>query len=191
MPRLILPFLLSVGSLFLIAVAQDPELDTGGGDTKIDDSVVRLPNQMHRRFMGRFRNSVDAKFVPGGALIFSFNRNEDNLVSKLELQNGIDDAFNLADENRSGYLTVFEQQAWARQLEVKDATLSNPVRFDPNLNGSISYEEFASVITRLAEQYEEANGEILIEALFYKEEVEEEAKPDGEKLRKNRGRRRK
>lgn len=158
------------------SLAQETSIET------VDDSVVRLPEQIQRRLMGRYGNTDNLKFVPGGALILSFDQNDDRLVSQTELKIGIDKAFDLADKNYSGYLSVFEQQEWAYNLQVKDDTLANPVRFDPNLNGSISYEEFSSVISLLAKQYENESGIIHFDSLI---QVDiEDIEKDEEKVKK-------
>ena len=168
--------------LSLTAVAREATIEHVDSLQSSDESVVRLPERMQRRFMGRFRSTESLKFVPGGALILSFDEDEDEQVNRYELERGIDEAFNLADKNLNGYLSVFEQKEWASTLEVQDDTLANPVRFDPNLNGSISYEEFAGVISLLAKQYESEKGIIHLESLVQLDE--EERKSDDEEPEK-------
>lgn len=168
--------------LSLTAFASEATIEHVDSLQSSDESVVRIPERMQRRFMGRFRSADRLKFVPGGALILSFDEDEDQQVNQYELERGIDEAFNLADKNLNGYLSVFEQKEWASTLEVQDDTLANPVRFDPNLNGSISYEEFAGVISLLAKQYESEKGIIHLESLV--QIKEEERKPDDEEPEK-------
>ena len=166
-----------------MAVAQETTIENIENVETVDDTLVRLPKQMQGRFLRRFR-ADNLKFVPGGALILSFDKDNNELISRSELENGINEAFDLADKNFSGYLSIFEQKEWARTLEIRDDTLANPVRFDPNLNGSVSYEEFAGVILMLAEQYENEKGTIHLEALIQIDE--EDIKPEDDKPEKPR-----
>ncbi len=50
-------------------------------------------------------------------------------------------------------------------LPTLDDTLSNPVRFDPNLDRLVTFEEFRDVISKLAANYQDANGSIGIARL--------------------------
>ncbi len=179
MPYLFITTLLLSTCLSVMAGAQEPSIETV---ETVDDSLVRLPDRMQRRFFGRFRSSDSLKFVPGGALILSFDKDNNELISQSELRTGINEAFDLADKNLSGYLSIFEQKEWASTLKVRDDTLANPVRFDPNLNGSISYEEFAGVILMLAKQYQNEKGTILFESLVQIDE--EDIKPEKDKPEK-------
>ena len=118
-----------------------------------DDTLVRLPGS------GEVKSERDKAILkserlkPGGGLLTSFDRNGDGRISDEELAIGIERAFTAADANGDGVLTAIEQQKWAQSLPTRDDSLANPVRFDPNLDRRVSFREFSSVITDLAEDY--------------------------------------
>lgn len=129
------------------------------------DDLVRLPGQGEvnpdsgpaRRDLGRL--------VPGGGLFASFDIDDDGLISAAELAAGTEAAFKLADANGDGQLVALEQQDWAAGLPTRDDTLSNPVRFDPNLDRVVTLEEFQAVIAQLAKNYQDEQGTIEIARL--------------------------
>lgn len=138
-------------------------------DAPDSDEIVRLPGQGMVKsddfYSGR-AGPAPKKLVPGGGLIISFDANQDGTVTAEELSIGADAAFQTADANQDGDLTALEQQAWAQKLPTRDDTLTNPLRFNPNLDRSVSLEEFVSVVTKLAGDYSEgANGAIQLAAL--------------------------
>ena len=130
-----------------------------------ETDVVRLPGQGELRAppaAGEERQ----RLVPGGGLLLSFDSDRDGLITDSEIETGIMDAFSDADANGNGSLTALEQQAWAAKLPTRDESLANPVRFDPNLDRSVSPDEFSQVITSLADGYRNSDsGELRVEDL--------------------------
>ena len=129
------------------------------------DDIVRLPGQGLVKPDGLPPQLKYARLVPGGGLIASFDTNSDGTVSALELKDGIRAAFEVADANGDGQLVALEQIDWAESLPTRDDTLANPVRFDPNLDRVVTFEEFAAVINQLAGNYQDADGAIEISKL--------------------------
>ncbi len=126
-----------------------------------EDAIVRLPGDGEVR-SPRDRERLQAnKLKPGGGLLASFDTNEDGIVSRADLAAGIETAFANADANGDGELTALEQQAWARSLPTRDNSLANPVRFDPNLDRRVSFEEFSAVITDLWTDYRADGDDVL------------------------------
>ncbi|PKP83197.1 MAG: hypothetical protein CVT79_02695 [Alphaproteobacteria bacterium HGW-Alphaproteobacteria-18] len=114
------------------------------------------------------------RLVPGGVLIVSFDANGDGIITQEELREGIAAAFALADANGDGELTALEQQAWAANMPVRDDTLANPVRFDPNLDRIVTYEEFYTVVLQLAASYQDASGNVSVASLAAPEKPEKD-----------------
>jgi len=136
----------------LSASAQDPVRLPGQGQIKRD----AVPPQLRET----------ERLIPGGGLLVSFDTDGDGRVSDDELLTGIDAAFLAADQNEDGYLTPLEQISWSESLPTRDASLSNPARFDPNLDRRVNPEEFSMVITGFAEDVADSEtGEIIIASL--------------------------
>lgn len=131
------------------------------------DDIVRLPGQglVKADAEGVAGMGKRDHLVPGGGLMVSFDKDRNGRITELELLNGVEAAFLLADTNQDGTLSALEQIAWADSLPTHDDTLSNPARFDPNLDRMVSYDEFTNVIASLAADYAEETGEILVSAL--------------------------
>lgn len=124
------------------------------------DDLVRLPGQgLVKPDTGPAQRNL-GRLVPGGGLFASFDANSDGRISADELAEGTRAAFLLADANSDGELVALEQQDWAASLPTRDDTLSNPVRFDPNLDRIVTFEEFEAVIAQLATSYQDGNGVI-------------------------------
>lgn len=158
-----------LSAIFLVALA---------GPSAAED-VVRLPGQ------GELKEVLpqiaeQERLAPGGGLLVSFDGNADGRVSAEEFETGLTASFAAADANGDGSLSVFEQRDWADDLPTRDGSLSNPVRFDPNLDRVVSYDEFTSVIRSLAAPYQdETDGSIDLADLKL-------AKPRPESIAENR-----
>lgn len=138
-------------------------------DLQESDEIVRLPGQGEvKSANGGPAAKRPQKLVPGGGLLMSFDADGDAVVTSSELNAGVSAAYAAADANSDGSLTALEQKDWAAGLPTRDQTLSNPVRFDPNLDRSVSEAEFSSVIRQIASTYADANGELRISALIDK-----------------------
>lgn len=143
------------------------------------DDLVRLPGQPAGRADKRGPGGAKPeRLVPGGVLIASFDMNEDGVISQDELREGIAAAFAEADANGDGQLTALEQQAWAANLPARDDTLANPVRFDPNLDRIVTYEEFYGVIIQLAATYQDSAGEVTLASLVAPDKPERPERED-------------
>ncbi|MEZ5953297.1 MAG: hypothetical protein R3C13_03230 [Hyphomonas sp.] len=127
------------------------------------DELVRLPGQGLTKPEARKLRGTPERLVPGGGLFLSFDTNEDGRITAEEIETGVRAAFLEADANEDGSLTAFEQMGWAESLPTRDDTLANPVRFDPNLDRTVTPEEFEAVVAELAAHYADpASGDILV-----------------------------
>jgi len=157
MRRILPPLLLS--ALLLAAPPVSAQAEDNG------DELVRLPGQgLVKPDTAPAQRNI-GRLVPGGGLFASFDADDDGVISAAELKAGTRAAFLLADRNGDRQLVALEQQDWAAGLPTLDDTLSNPVRFDPNLDRVVTFEEFRDVITKLAANYQDASGSIEIARL--------------------------
>ena len=156
--------------LACLAVSAALPLFAAAGATEIDD-IVRLPGETQRPERGP-RQPEGMRYVPAGGLFASFDTNEDGVITQDELAAGIRATFTEADANADGNLSALEQQAWAAELPVRDDTLANPVRFDPNLDRIVTFEEFNSILLELAANYQDLNGDIAVTGLLVPEREE-------------------
>lgn len=153
---------------------------SGDGDLADADDIVRLPGQQaaarpdKMALPGSQPGDKPQRLVPGGVLIVSFDTNGDGVISADELQTGITAAFAQADANGDGQVSALEQQAWAASLPVRDDTLANPVRFDPNLDRIVTFDEFNTVIRQLAASYQDGAGNIAVAGLTAPDKPERE-----------------
>lgn len=157
MRRKFLPLLLASALLTSLPVFAQAEVD--------GDDLVRLPGQGLVKPDAIQSHRDIGRLVPGGGLFASFDANGDGRISSAELAEGTRAAFVLADANGDGQLVALEQQDWAANLPTRDDTLTNPVRFDPNLDRVVTFEEFEAVISQLAKSYQDDNGVIEIAKL--------------------------
>jgi len=124
------------------------------------DDIVRLPGQGEVKASDRRTRHAASRLVAGGGLVMSFDADDNGHVTPAELKSGAIAAFAVADANRDGRLSALEQQDWAHSLPTRDDTLSNPVRFDPDLDRVVSEGEFVAVVAQLATTYANADGNI-------------------------------
>jgi len=116
---------------------------------------------------------------PGALLFASFDADGSLTISVDEIRSSAQKAFDRADANANGTLTIFEQQDWAKEIGASDGQLANAVSFDSNIDRQVTFEEFAAGIERIAQPYIDPEiGEIPYSNLILK--------PNGEKQRKPR-----
>jgi hypothetical protein len=146
------------------------------------DAIVRLPGngEVRAKAPDGKGDIVTApagtpnRLVPGGGLILSFDIDGNGRIDLSEIETGARAAFAAADRNKDRFLTAFEQIDWADGLPTRDDTLANPVRFDPNLDRSVSLDEFTSVIIQLASAYrKDGKRDLLLSELEARPEREE------------------
>lgn len=106
------------------------------------------------------------KVVAPGALVFArFDANLDGRVSLAEIGAGAELAFAAADANGDGLITGFEQTDWAARMGSQTDLLANAMTFDIDLDRSVSKEEFAAGLKRIAAQIQ-PTGELLVADLL-------------------------
>lgn len=102
---------------------------------------------------GNFRAPEGVKVVSPGALVFaSFDRNFDGRVTLEEIDAGAGLVFDVADKNKDGAVTGFEQTDWAAAMAGGGDVLANAMTFDIDLDRSVTRAEFAAGFKRLASQ---------------------------------------
>ncbi|PHR93710.1 MAG: hypothetical protein COA69_03505 [Robiginitomaculum sp.] len=100
--------------------------------------------------IGSSRNSI--KIPRTGALLFAgFDQNGDYSIDTSEVSTGIDTAFDRADKDASGILSLIELEAWRiAALGSENATPTN-FTFAPNFARTVSRKQFTSVLSKIAE----------------------------------------
>ena len=123
-------------------------------DSPTVDHVERAANGLVRGGPGgAMRAPEGVGLVSPGALVFaSFDANHDGKVTKAEIEAGAASAFTIADKNKDGVITGFEQTDWAAAMGGLPDILANPMTFDVDLDNKVSPSEFAAALRRLAGQ---------------------------------------
>jgi len=86
---------------------------------------------------------------PASLLITSFNRNNDYVIDRAEFTGGRDQAFQNADSNGDGRISLFEMDAWRLgALGSKDAAPMS-MYFDADFNQVVTKEEFETAFDTL------------------------------------------
>ncbi len=91
-----------------------------------------------------------------GALLFAgFDRNSDYTIDRAEVASGIDAAFNRADKDASGILSLVELEGW--RVAALGSEMASPTNFvfAPNFARSVTREKFKSVLDGLAGRLDE------------------------------------
>lgn len=102
---------------------------------------------------GPGRSPEGVKVVAPGALVYaSFDRNFDGVVTLAEIDAGAAVAFDIADKNRDGYITGFEQTDWAGRMASAADVMANAMTFDIDLDRQVTRSEFVAGFKRLAGQ---------------------------------------
>ncbi|MDP3492243.1 MAG: hypothetical protein Q8R82_03955 [Hyphomonadaceae bacterium] len=134
-------FAVLAGALPAVAQEQTVEVDR-------IDRVTGAPSPG-----GIFRPPEGVKVVSPGALIYaSFDRNFDGVISVEEIAAGAAAAFDVADKNRDGFVTGFEQTDWAARMSSGGDVMANAMTFDIDLDRQVTRGEFVAGFKRLAGQ---------------------------------------
>lgn len=129
---------------------------------------------------GGFKPPEGVKIVSPGALVFaSFDANHDGRITVEEIVAGAEAAFAVADKNKDGVITGFEQTDWAALMASGADVLSNAMTFDIDLDRSVTKAEFITGFKRLAGQIQ-PNGELTFNDLVQPlNRLKEEASNEG------------
>lgn len=164
----------------IIGLTLGSSLFLGTGFAETEETLQRLPatNAQESRGgpLGRASDSDGKKanrpkprkrLVAGGGLLQSFDADNDGIVTKTDLVEAVPVLFSVIDTNQNTYITALEQIAWAQALPFRDASLANPVRFDPNIDSRVTLKEFSYVMNQLFQQYaSEETGTVLVADLY-------------------------
>ena len=102
---------------------------------------------------GMMRPPEGVRVVSPGALLYaSFDRNFDGVISVEEIEAGAVVAFDVADKNRDGFITDFEQTGWAARMGSGGDVMANAMTFDIDLDRQVTRTEFVAGFKRLAAQ---------------------------------------
>ncbi|PHR61072.1 MAG: hypothetical protein COA43_05375 [Robiginitomaculum sp.] len=93
-----------------------------------------------------------------GLLIASFNRNDDYSISQEEYQNGVAQAFTIADNNGDLKLDPFEIQHWRENALGSQDVAPSTMYFDTDFNQIITKEEFRTAFSKIFKRLE-VNGD--------------------------------
>lgn len=146
-------FLVLAGFAALPAMAQEEQVVQQG-----DAVQVAPPENEVDRVVGADRSAglrapEGVRRVSSGALLFaSFDRNYDGRITADEIEAGAAGAFAVADRNGDGVISGFEQNDWAASVGSMNDVLSNPMTFDVDLDRSVTKDEFAAGLKRIAGQ---------------------------------------
>ncbi len=102
---------------------------------------------------GVFRPPEGVRVVSPGALVYaSFDRDFDGRITPEEIEAGAALAFEVADKNKDGFITGFEQTDWAASVSGAGDVIANAMTFDIDLDRQVTRAEFAAGFKRLAGQ---------------------------------------
>jgi hypothetical protein len=128
---------------------------------------------------GAFRAPEGVGLVRPGALLFaSFDANHDGKVTIAEIEAAAPGVFAVADKNKDGAITGFEQTDWAASMGGLPDILANPMTFDVDLDNKISPAEFTGALKRIAGQLA-PSGEITFAELVRPLNRNDEKGPPG------------
>ena len=148
------------------AQVEPVETTPNSQDTDSTSSVELIP----QRVVGKDRDLRGIRVARTGALLLaSFDDDHSLSISIKEIENNAISAFDKADTNNSGTLSIFEQQDWARAVGSDDGPLANTVTFDANIDRQITQQEFKAGLVRLGKSYiSEGETEIQFADLLFK-----------------------
>ena len=98
---------------------------------------------------------------PGALLFASYDTNHDGKITDEEIDAGAAASFAVADKNKDGALTGFEQSDWAILVGSGSDVLANSMQFDSDLDHSVSKIEFVSGLHRLANTLKKPGQSVL------------------------------
>jgi len=97
----------------------------------------------------------------GGLLIANFNRNGDYSIDKTEYQNGVNEAFDLADTNGNGTINAIEMEVWRTKAFGTTDAPPHSMFFDKNFNQATTRAEYDEAMAELFKSSDkDQNGSI-------------------------------
>lgn len=136
------------GLALALALAGSLAVTPASAQTTGVDRIDRVPGGAAP---GPGRNEAVRLVKPGALLFASFDRNFDGVVTADEIDLGTAGSFAVADKNKDGSITGFEQSDWAAAMGASAEVLSNPMQFDLDLDRSVTPVEFAAGLKRIAD----------------------------------------
>jgi len=103
----------------------------------------------------------DKSAPPAALMLAALDTNNDQKVDRKELEAGADRAFESADTDHSGAVSIAELADWARRWLGDAYALPGHFQFDQDQNDSISREEFHITFRRLFARFDQNNDGVL------------------------------
>ena len=91
--------------------------------------------------------------APGAILLLGFDEDGDYLIDEAEVARGLNHAFDRADQDGSGQLSLFEYRDWSAIALGSPTALPDWMTLDRNQDKTITREEFRKAFTRIAERH--------------------------------------
>ena len=132
------------------------------------EPVSRGNERPAARFVPAGEDATGIRFIrPGALVVATFDANHDLEITREEVAAGAAASFSNADTDGNGMLTPIEQRAWASRITSEEDPAANPTLFDPNLDGSVTAEEFVSGMVKFSERFADTDGRIFMTAFTF------------------------
>lgn len=107
------------------------------------------------------RNTSRLSIAPAGLAYASFDSDGNYEISIQELEAGIDTAFNFADKDKSGVLSLVEVDGWRIKALGSQDLLPGNTQFDRNFDARVTRQEFTQVLDGTATHLDRNDDKIL------------------------------
>jgi hypothetical protein len=97
----------------------------------------------------------DMSATPAGVMLAGLDTNQDQKIDRKELEAGADRAFDSADTDHNGEVSIGELANWARRWLGDAYALPGHFQFDQDQNDRISRAEFHLTFERLFDQFDQ------------------------------------